>query len=112
MNDVDVHYDNNETRVVATGDIDFAITDRFNAAIDDAFGSAASRIVIDLRDTTFFDSAGIAGLMRAHRLAEARHIELVVEPGPARRSIEVACVDHLLRIDPPSASDEPPATDD
>ena len=100
---VDVRYDGGEARVVASGDIDFAVTEVFNAAVDDALASLAPRIVIDLEATTFLDSAGIAGLVRAYWLAKAKDAELVVEPGPARRRIELACVDHLLGLDSPFA---------
>jgi anti-anti-sigma factor len=82
--------DSRETRVVASGDVDFLACSEFRSAVESAFASGTPRVVIDLESATFFDTTGLAVLVVAYRLAAQRAVELVVLPGCAHRAIQVA----------------------
>ncbi len=59
---------------------------------------SASSLVIDLRDVSFVDSAGVSALVKLHREATARSTDVHVLLGGARRTINPTIVDVLQRV--------------
>jgi anti-anti-sigma factor len=81
--------------------------DRFNTedvvpAVGDAVAAGTSRLVIDLGGLTFIDSSGIHALVKLHRTLGVEGIDVrlaVPDDAPVRRTLEVANVEHLIRLD-------------
>ena len=73
--------------------------DQSNAeSIEDDLRSAADGrpLVVDLRSTTYFDSAGVAML---HNLRQDREFALLIEPDSiVRRVIEITGLDQLVPV--------------
>ena len=73
--------------VVVRGEIDLATAPAFRAALDDAVNSSG-RVEVDLRDTTFMDSTGLAALLAVHtRLGQAHKGLVIHDPSPAVRLV-------------------------
>ena len=73
------------------GEIDLSNAHEVSAAIGTAMGQEARRLVVDLSDITYLDSAGVALLLRlAERLrTRRRQLQLVVPRGsPVRRVLD------------------------
>jgi anti-sigma B factor antagonist/stage II sporulation protein AA (anti-sigma F factor antagonist) len=73
------------------GEIDLSNAHEVSTEIGDAMGQEASRLVVDLSDITYLDSAGVALLLRlAERLrSRRRQLYLVVPRGsPVRRVLD------------------------
>jgi anti-anti-sigma factor len=83
--------------VTPRGEIDLATVDAVGAALASA---TAPRVVLDLRETTFLDSAGIRLIVEAARDLEAQGRELVVVRGgpEVRRVFDLVGLDGRLRI--------------
>lgn len=77
------------------GELDLATTDRFEAAVGDA--GTAQRLVIDLSECTFLDSAAVHALARCIVAREGRATEVVAPPG-IRRVLEIAALDKLVPV--------------
>jgi anti-sigma B factor antagonist len=76
-------------RVIPSGEIDLATVDAVQTEVD-AARREAQRVVLDLRETTFIDSAGIRLIVEAAREGEL----VVVRGGP-----EVQRVFDLVGLD-------------
>lgn len=76
-----------------------ATADLFRQAIDEAC-VGSRRVVIDLVDTTFIDSSGLAVVMRAHgELGRAAGAVVVRAAAPrVTRTFEVTGLDHLIAL--------------
>ena len=73
------------------GEVDLSNAREVSSAIGNAMGQEARRLVVDLSDITYLDSAGVALLLRlAERLrARRRQLHLLVPRGsPVRRVLE------------------------
>ena len=88
--------------VAVTGEIDVdtapALREAVRAAIVRTAGEAC---VVDLTEVTFLGSAGLAALVTAARVAQARHepLRIVVDSNrPVIRPIVVTGLDHLLAM--------------
>jgi RNA polymerase sigma-B factor len=68
-----------ETCLLIRGEVDRSTAVQFSAALAVAVGS--DRLVVDLRDVTFFDCGGLEALVRAARQACAKRTRLYVVPG-------------------------------
>jgi anti-sigma B factor antagonist len=93
-------------RVVVSGEVDMSTADQLWQVVEAACEGADS-LFVDLGDTTFMDSSGLAVLVRAHhRLGERRGAIVVraIEP-TIRRLFEVTGLDDVLAVVP-----EPPRT--
>jgi len=67
--------------VTVTGEIDITSAPLLRDELEGLITPAASTVVVDLTETTFFDSTGIATLVRAHKLChEAGGRLRVVDP--------------------------------
>jgi anti-sigma B factor antagonist len=69
--------------VAAAGELDFAVCERFQTAVDAAVAAGPQTVVVDLSSLTFIDSSGLHALVRAHGHAKARDVALVIIPAPA-----------------------------
>jgi anti-sigma B factor antagonist len=85
--------------VAVRGFVDLSTAPALAAAIDAAI-CAGPRIELDLRETTFMDSAGLVVLRDAHvRLGQVREAIVLVDPSPeVRRILELAGLADLFRI--------------
>jgi anti-anti-sigma factor len=56
-----------EVTISAAGELDLASVEELEQALQDAEGSDAARIVVDLRELSFIDSTGLSVLLAARR---------------------------------------------
>jgi anti-sigma B factor antagonist len=85
------------------GELDVLTAPKLAADLNSVVREHAADVVVDLRDVTFIDSAGLHVLLNAHRrLARAsRNLSVVCDGGPVRRVIELArLVDTLGVVSP------------
>jgi anti-anti-sigma factor len=90
------------THVHVSGEIDLANVDEVRHAITTALSSDPARVVLDLRDTTYLDSAAIAMLFRlAQRLGHRRQqLRLVVpKEAPIRAVLDLTRIDTVIPLD-------------
>jgi anti-sigma B factor antagonist len=102
---IDVHTDDPQRVVVAVvGEIDLATRDKLESAIVTAIGVAGSdhKVIVDLAQTTFLDSTGIAVLVRGREAAaEANtHYSINGAYGMVRHVLELTGVLAVLTQDP------------
>ena len=102
--EVDAQQGTIHARVI--GEIDLStvamVERRIDAALDE---SAATRLVVDLRELAFMDSTGLRLLVSLRRNAEPRGYELVLVRPPADvyRAVEISGLDATLHfVDDPS----------
>lgn len=95
-------------RVIFTprGELDLATVPEMETLVLDAVRSAASPVVVDLRELTFMDSTGVRTIVAAHQLAEESGCDLkVVRPArdsAVARVIEISGIgDALGLVDAP-----------
>lgn len=87
------------TRLVCRGDIDRSTIERFDRELSLAVHQSPLRVVVDLSDVEFIDSAGIA-LLAAHATTGPTEI-VVAGPRPnVRRIITIAGLDRVLHLEP------------
>ena len=93
-----VHTDH-EAAVVVHGEIDIATCGRLWPVMEQAI-SLGPRLVLDLAETTYIDSCGLALIVRAHRLlGQPRGAVLIRSPGPAARKLfSTTGVDRLVTM--------------
>lgn len=63
------------------GEVDLATAPQLEAALERALQGSARRLVVDLRDVEFLDSAGLALLVRQDRQARRAARSLIVVKG-------------------------------
>lgn len=89
------------THVHVSGEIDLANVDDVRHAITTALSDDPARVVLDLRDTTYLDSAAIAMLFRlAQRLGHRRQqLSLVVpKEAPIRAVLDLTRIDTVIPL--------------
>ncbi|MFC4002795.1 STAS domain-containing protein [Prauserella oleivorans] len=98
----------NEGHVTLTGEVDHGIAPELDAALDKLFSAGARRLVIDFSRLSFFDSACISALVRAHRTVNERGgaVRLVNVDRFAYRVLQIAGLVPLFDIHR-AADDEP-----
>jgi anti-anti-sigma factor len=83
--------------IVVSGDVDIANADALKAAVDSVSAGAPERVIFDLSDLRFIDSAGIAVLLYATE--RGAPVELL-DPSPAvRRVVELTGLTAVLKIE-------------
>ena len=89
---VEVAREPDAMRVCPVGEIDLATVGRLRARIDEAIAAGTKRLILDLRQVTFLDSAGLHLATDTHNLAKRTRTELSIVPGPpsVHRTFEVA----------------------
>jgi anti-sigma B factor antagonist len=88
--------------VSVVGELDLHTTPQLRAALAGLDGREATRLVVDLTDVTFLDSAALKALIaeaRARRAA-GRELVLVCDNRSTLRVLEVTGVRALFRIEP------------
>ena len=84
------------------GEIDLSNAHEVSSEIGDAMGQEARRLVVDLSDITYLDSAGVALLLRlAERLrSRRRQLHLVVPRGsPVRRVLDFTGLPRVIPLE-------------
>jgi anti-sigma B factor antagonist len=86
-----------EVVVVVRGEVDLASANHFSTVVDEAM-RARARLVLDLSETTFLDSTGIAVLVNAHHaLGRDRSAIVVRDASPVVRTVlRISGLDTLL----------------
>jgi anti-sigma B factor antagonist len=86
--------------VVIDGEIEFATAPKLRATLVDLAQADGAAVVLDLRDVSFLDSAGISLLIQAKkRLANGGGTLALRAPRPnVRRVLEMSGVDELFVI--------------
>jgi anti-anti-sigma factor len=85
------------------GEIDADTAPAFQEQLDAALQAGTQRLVIDLAEVTFFDSAGIRCLITLrHRARErAADVRLVMPERPGvRRALDIASLNHIFQVAP------------
>jgi anti-sigma B factor antagonist len=88
--------------VIVRGELDLFAAPELKEAISEAFVEDARDLIVDLTQTVFIDSSGLAVLMLAMRRAQLLAGRLVVidAGGSVARTFRVAGVDQILTIVP------------
>jgi anti-anti-sigma factor len=96
--------DGDEVVVVVRGEVDLASAPSFSTVVHEAM-RAQPRLVLDLSETTFLDSTGIAVLVSAHHaLGRDRSAIVVRDASPVvRKVLRISGLDTLLVMDAASA---------
>src|SRR3954452_3032908 len=97
----DVRPDRDRAIVALAGELDLDAAPRVAAAVDDLIGVGFTHVVVDLRELTFLDSAGLQALLSARGAAEGRGCALSLVPGPraVQQVFELTATDSLFRFD-------------
>jgi anti-sigma B factor antagonist len=98
----------NAAVLVVVGSLVFGTADRFRQSIQRLLAGAPSRMILDLRQTSFIDSSGLGALVATRRIAEEARIDLVLwglRP-QVRRIFEMVHALDLFRIVEPPDSEE------
>jgi anti-anti-sigma factor len=79
-------------RLELAGEVDLAVVDHVEAALDSALEPGPPRIVVDLAGLTLLDVSGLRVLLAATDRARAQGREMVIlaPDGPARRAFALA----------------------
>ena len=94
----DVRPDRDRVVVRVAGELDMAAAPSVAAAVDALLGAGFARVVIDLSDLSFLDSAGVHMLVAAHHAAAQRTSEMSLVRGPrnVQRVLELTAADSLF----------------
>ena len=97
----DVRPDRDRVVVRVAGELDMAVAPSVAAAVDELLEAGFARVVVDLRDLSFLDSAGVHMLVSAHHAAAQRTCELSLVRGPrnVQRVLELTAADSLFAFD-------------
>ena len=101
---VDVAREHGAVRVCPVGELDMATIEQLRARIDEAFAAGAGRVILDLRQTTFFDSAGLHLAVEATAWAARNGTSFAIIAGPpdVQRTFDVAGLSELPFVDAPA----------
>jgi anti-sigma B factor antagonist len=88
--------------VAVTGELDLSNAAGLARQVESAVRSGRNCVVIDLSGLTHIDSTGLAAMIEAHHLTQARRgrLALVAQSESVRRTIEVRGLDRLFTILP------------
>src|SRR3954452_10019802 len=100
----DVQPDRDGVVVRMIGELDFGAAPQVATAVDELLAAGFARVVIDLRELSFLDSAGVHTLVAAQRSADRRGAALSVVRGPheVHRVFELTATDSLLAFEDPA----------
>jgi anti-sigma B factor antagonist len=90
---------NGDWEIRLRGELDLSVASRLAAAIDDAgVRRTDGRVIVDLGELDFIDSAGLRVLMAAHSVSESNGKRLRLRRGPrsVHRLFEVTGTDSVL----------------
>lgn len=114
--DVETAVDGTVAHVAVAGDVDLSnvrlLEERVRRVLEE---QPISRLVLDLRGTTFLDSMGLRLLVELHRDAGRGHWRLIVVRGPeaVQRTVEITGLERLLEMvdDPAQALENDPGAE-
>src|SRR5262245_26440888 len=94
---VDVAQETGAVRVCPVGEVDTATIRELRARLDEAMASGARRVILDLRGTTFLDSAGLHLAVDATASAARNGIKFAIVAGPpeVQRTFVIAGLSEL-----------------
>ena len=69
-------------RVVPVGELDIATAPVLRHEVEELIDAGFKQLVLDLRETTFMDSTGLAILMHFHEATRRDDMTLSIIPGP------------------------------
>jgi anti-sigma B factor antagonist len=92
--------------IAVHGELDLLTAPKLAAQIGELLRSEPADVVLDLAETEFIDSAGLAVLLNVQRRLERRRRQLrvICDAGPVRRVIEMARLEETLGIVPAPVS--------
>ena len=87
----------NTATVVATGEIDLSTVDELRSAVTGA-ADDVEKLLLDLTDVEFIDSAGLGGLLELRSTLRSRSVTLEISAGegPVRQAMEITGLSELL----------------
>ena len=102
----EVQPDRAVVRVRPIGELDLATAPIVEAELAELWSVGFMRIVLDLRDVCFLDSAGVRLLLtwHAHSAADGLVFEVISGPPRVQRVLEVAGIADRLRYSSPTAT--------
>jgi anti-anti-sigma factor len=101
---VDVTREDDAVRVCPVGELDLSTVDQLRARIDEAMAAGAAHVILDLRKTTFCDSAALHLVVEADMNAARNGTRFAIIAGPpaVQRIFEVTGLcRHLPFVDVP-----------
>ena len=104
---IDVAPERDAVRVCPIGDLDISTVDEVRAQLEHLVRDGYTRLILDLRGTTFLDSTGLRLALDAHKAAAQDGIEFAIigGDGPVQHAFEVAGLSTRLPfVDPPARS--------
>jgi len=111
---VDSTNDGQVLTLVGRGEIDYATLDVLETELDKATGSDAETVVVDMRQVTYIDSAGLGVLVKAHRrmTSENRALVLRVTSPDIIKLFDITGLAHLFAVEMPYDANRPEGTGD
>jgi anti-sigma B factor antagonist len=96
-----VEPDRERVTVRVGGELDLSAASHVEGLVDELLDVGFRRIVVDLRELTFLDSAGVHMLVAAQRSAERREgaLSLIGGPPHVQRVLELTATASLFAID-------------
>jgi anti-anti-sigma factor len=88
--------------ISVTGELDLLTAPKLVARVNRLLRVEPGDVVLDLHETMFIDSAGLAILLNLQRRLERRdhRLRVVCDDGPVRRVIEMARLEETLGVVP------------
>ncbi|MFF5988902.1 STAS domain-containing protein [Prauserella flavalba] len=99
-----------EGHIALSGEIDHGVAPQLDAALESLFSAGAGRLVVDFARLSFFDSACISALVRAHSTVTERGgtVRLVNVDRYAHRVLQIAGLVPLFEIEQATGPDAEP----
>ena len=87
----------NTATVVASGEIDLSTVDELRSAVTGA-ADDVEKLLLDLTDIEFIDSAGLGGLLELRSTLRSRSVTLQISAGegPVKQAMEITGLSELL----------------
>ena len=97
---IDTRFEHGYTIVTPKGEVDLSTVESFRAVLNELFIQGRSHLLVDLDQTTFFDSLGFGALVGARRRAYALNGSLGIVCSNERilRLFEVTALDRVFLI--------------
>lgn len=88
--------------ISARGEVDLSTADTLRVEIDEALGAGHRRVIVDLTDVEFIDSAGLGVLASSHKKAETQSIGfcVVTERQAILRPLEITKLVNVITVHP------------
>jgi anti-anti-sigma factor len=97
---VDVQDSDEERRARVDGALDVFSSPLLAVRALAGLPETAKSLILDLRRVSFVDSAGVSALVKLHREARARAVDVRAQLGDAKSKINATMVDVIRRVVP------------